>query len=50
MDKGKIARKDISVVAIGGDGGTKRYRSAALSGAMERDTISRTSASTTKRT
>ncbi|OPY05144.1 MAG: Pyruvate synthase subunit PorB [Syntrophorhabdus sp. PtaB.Bin184] len=36
MDKGKIARKDISVVAIAGDGGTSDIGLQALSGAMER--------------
>ncbi|MDR2018218.1 MAG: pyruvate synthase subunit beta [Syntrophobacterales bacterium] len=36
MDKGKIARKDIHVVAIAGDGGTSDIGFQALSGAMER--------------
>ena len=36
MDKGKIARKDIHVVAIAGDGGTSDIGLQALSGAMER--------------
>jgi len=36
MDKGKIPRKDIHVVAIAGDGGTSDIGLQALSGAMER--------------
>jgi pyruvate ferredoxin oxidoreductase beta subunit len=36
MDKGKIAQKDIHVVAIAGDGGTSDIGLQALSGAMER--------------
>ncbi len=36
MDKGKIARKDINVIAIAGDGGTSDIGLQALSGAMER--------------
>ncbi len=36
MDKGKIAKKDISVIAIAGDGGTSDIGLQALSGAMER--------------
>lgn len=38
MDKGKIARKNINIVAIGGDGGTSDIGLQALSGAMERGT------------
>jgi pyruvate ferredoxin oxidoreductase beta subunit len=36
MDKGRISRKDIHVVAIGGDGGTSDIGLQALSGALER--------------
>jgi pyruvate ferredoxin oxidoreductase beta subunit len=36
MDKGKIAKKDIHVVAIAGDGGTSDIGLQALSGALER--------------
>jgi pyruvate ferredoxin oxidoreductase beta subunit len=36
MDKGKIAKKDIRVVAIAGDGGTSDIGLQALSGALER--------------
>lgn len=36
MDKGKIERKDIHVVAVGGDGGTSDIGLQALSGALER--------------
>jgi pyruvate ferredoxin oxidoreductase beta subunit len=36
MEKGKIARKDIHVVAIAGDGGTSDIGLQALSGALER--------------
>jgi pyruvate ferredoxin oxidoreductase beta subunit len=36
MNKGKIARKDIHVVAIAGDGGTSDIGLQALSGALER--------------
>jgi pyruvate ferredoxin oxidoreductase beta subunit len=38
MDKGKIAKKDIHVVAIAGDGGTSDIGLQALSGALERGT------------
>jgi pyruvate ferredoxin oxidoreductase beta subunit len=38
MDKGKIPRKDIKVVAIAGDGGTSDIGLQALSGALERGT------------
>jgi len=36
MEKGKIAKKDISIIAIAGDGGTTDIGLQALSGAMER--------------
>src|ERR1035437_3354816 len=38
MDKGKIPRKKIHIVAIGGDGGTSDIGLQALSGAFERGT------------
>jgi pyruvate ferredoxin oxidoreductase beta subunit len=38
MAKGKIPKKDINVVAIGGDGGTSDIGLQALSGALERGT------------
>ena len=36
MEKGKIAKKDINIIAIAGDGGTSDIGLQALSGAMER--------------
>jgi pyruvate ferredoxin oxidoreductase beta subunit len=38
MDKGRIARKKIHIVAIGGDGGTSDIGLQSLSGALERGT------------